>query len=340
MTKPVTIWYMLEGFVGQEDRLRALEAAINSGKRGNKFPHSLLLGRAGTGKTTLAKMIGKELDVPVVLVHASSVDDKNNFTQRILDADGGILFIDEIHSLDKKMAENLYTVIDSGTLVYNAEVPVVGTVSRAVFSEEQLPEGMTWHGVDNYWVPEQIGYQTVQSHREVSVSVIGATTDEALLSPPLLSRLSGLKVHLRTYTREELVDTIRVRTLELCVSIDDEAAEYLAKRTRGNPRRIRQLIDRVCDHSDDDHLSIEDAETAITNLGVDDYGLEESHREMLKILAAGSVSRTNLGYKLGIPPRNVDHYFGELMELGLAQIGRKHEITSMGQVFLDDMERT
>src|SRR4029077_1482496 len=129
--------------------------------KGRKFPHSLLLGRAGTGKTTLAKLIGKELEVPTVTVHASSADDKDQFTQRILAADGGILFIDEIHSLDKKMSESLYTVIDSGTLVVNGQRPVYGVQFRAIYDSSLLPEGMLWEGPRNYPVQEIVGYTDV-----------------------------------------------------------------------------------------------------------------------------------------------------------------------------------
>jgi len=171
----------------------------------------LFLGRPGVGKTTLAKLVGKELGVPVVVLHAASADEGGSFVERVIQSDGGILFIDEIHALDRRMCESLYTVIDSGTLTVEEEQPAYGVVFRAIYSEELLPEGMEWDGPGNYPVSEQVGYNRVLAQRSVKAAIIGATTDEALLPAPLLSRLGGLKVHLRTYSAEELVQIVEIR---------------------------------------------------------------------------------------------------------------------------------
>lgn len=335
---------MLRDYIGQRDSLTPLLAALEASKVTRRpLPHALFLGKPGTGKTELAKVTAREVGGPCVIINAATVKDSEAISQAAVRAQGGVLFLDEIHALDRKQAECLFTLLDTSTVTVQQPVIGAGWTYQWIESEADWPTGTPgyFYGPGLYEI--QVPVETRQTYaQEVivgEVTVIGATTDEAMLPPALLSRLSRLLVRLRPYNIEELA-TIAARFAEesLSCTMDGEAAVVLAQRSRQSPRRIKQLTERASDYAvvDGGIITIENAEAALAAAGVDENGLEAPHREMLRLLveAADGLSRTSLAQRMGLPPRNAELYWGDLLAQGFVTIGRRHEATEAGRAVM------
>lgn len=346
---------MLDKFLGQRDALTPLITAIQAHRvTGKPMPHALFLGRPGTGKTTLAKVLADELNVPFVTVHAPSIRDAHGVKERdqmakhIQDAKGGILHVDEIHALSRTLAEDMYRVIDEGLMtVSRKEVVTAYKVAPMwITAEDQLPDNMKWmwpiSKVGYYSVPVAFtreGKDTATELVDVSpITVIGSTTDEALLPQAFLSRLSALTVRLRPYTKDELAQIAVRHANDLGTTIKPKAAVAIALRSRETPRRVKQLVDRTYDHAvahgnGDHQIYADDVYETMEFLGVDEYGLEQPHRDMLNLLRVNErgLSRTSLAQQLGIPVRNMEAHWADLTRAGFVQIATRHELTEKGK---------
>lgn len=331
---------MLEGVIGQEDRLQALRSAILASKAtGNKLPHMLFLGQTGLGKTHLARAVSNEVDRPFHVLHAPSVVERSTLTDKIIEADGGVLFIDEIHALPRNMAEDLYTVFDDGLVTVETPVTIRQLVAVQINDESEIPPdaNIEWQGGGFYQVPMDIPTKEVEiSTVAVDLTIIGATTDESFLPDAFLRRLSGLKVFLRSYQLIELATIARLYADDMSIGLTNEAAIYLAERSRRNPARIKHLLLRAADVAtvaEEEEVTLEAAEAALEALGVDSQGLEPPHRAILKALrmtGTSGLSRTSLGQMLNLTPKNLDHYWGDLIEQGLVTVDTRHRITQLG----------
>jgi Holliday junction DNA helicase RuvB len=323
---------MLNGYIGQEDRLAALHATIRAHQNGRPLPNMLFLGNSGLGKTTLAEALARETDKKFIVVHAPSIEDRSELAERIVDADGGVLFIDEIHALIRSMAEDMYTVMDRK--VVTQSYPLFETTYRNIFalSADQVPPDM-WHGPDVYRIPvrgKKAGIETTETQLS-GVTIIGATTDEALLPTAFLSRLSQLKVYLRPYNLVELATIATLYADSMGITVDKEAMIYLAERSRSTPRMVKHLLDRAADFAaPESHVDASVAALTTAALGIDAHGLEEPHRAILRALAEGPLSRTSLGQSLGISASNLGLYWGDLMAQGFVKVTTRHEITERG----------
>ena len=324
---------MLNGYIGQEDRLEALKATLRAYKNGRPLPNMLFLGNSGLGKTRLAEEVANETGRQLVVCHAPSVIDRADLTNKIISASGQILFIDEVHALNRMLAEDLYTVIDNH--VVNVETELYDTKYKTIYAlyKSQIPSNMKWHGPNSYRVPvrsKKVG--TVQSEKKLTgITIIGATTDEALLPPAFLSRLSELKVYLRQYNTVELATIATLHAESMALVLSPEAAIYLSQRARNTPRRVKQLVERAADFAAPDATILEaHATTAAEALGVDALGLEEPHRAILRALRASPLSRTSLGQTLGLPAANLSLYWGDLLAQGLVSVSTRHELTAKG----------
>lgn len=332
---------MLTEYIGQRDALAPLIAAIEASRvTGRNLPHSLFLGKPGTGKTTLARAVAAEMGGPCIVINCASVTEKEQIGEAAIKAQGGTLFLDEVHALDRKQSESLFTLLDEGTV--SVQVPVIGQGWHYEWMETAEDYAATgapghWYGASLYSVPVDVETRQTEQQDIIvgSVTVIGATTDEAFLPPALLSRLSRLVVRLRPYEIDELATIAANHAEALDCSMDGEAAVMVAQRARQSPRRVKQLTERSSDYAltrDAAVITVEDVESALAAAGVDENGLEAPHREMLRVLVdSGGVSRTSLAQRMGIPARNIDLYWGDLTERGFVTIGRRHEATEAGR---------
>ena len=319
---------MLESFKGQDEAIAQLKVEIAAAKAGSTtLPHMLFLGPPGTGKTTLARELAAEMALPFEVLHCPNVSDRAVVADKIVAAQGGILFCEEIHGLPRLFAEDMYTVIDDA--VVHRTVEVTTPVERVRIKEEGI-------GFDRY--VEQVPTGRYEFRREpiTPVTVVGATTDEAMLPEAFLSRLSGLVVRLQPYTTEALAEIGQDHATDRYgMALMANAARFLAKVSRQNPRRLKQLVDRTfatgLAQGAKHYLTEEHALRTVRVLKIDDNGLEEPHRKVLQLLSEQPLSRTSLAQRMGIPAKNFDLYWSDLTRLGFATIGRKHEITAKGR---------
>jgi Holliday junction DNA helicase RuvB len=326
---------MLTGYTGQADRLGALKAAIKSAKKRNKpLPNMLFLGRSGLGKTRLAHEVADEMGKEMIILHAPSVLDRSDVSKAVQAAKDNILFIDEIHSLPRRLCEDLYQVIDTGKITLSELVPQYADVPTMVWTIEELPDEIKdqWTGPGRYPIPTNCGNDIVEREEELFLNIIGATTDEGLLPQPFLRRLGSLKVFLRSYTIGELTEIGHKHAKDIGVRFSKEAMIELAHRARFNPRRVKQMVDRAADLASARHtVSKANVLESLKMSGVDELGLEPPHRAILEVLEeTGGLSRASLGQRLGIPVRNIDLHWAELLEQGLVEIDRRHQLTQKG----------
>ena len=246
----------MEGYIGQEKIKDNLAVGIAAAKmRGDALDHVLLYGPAGLGKTTLAHIIAAELGTQLKITSGPAIERAGDLAAILTNLnEHDVLFIDEIHRLNHNVEEILYPAMEDFTLDF-----IIGKGPSA--SSVQLP------------LPK--------------FTLIGATTKAGMLSSPLRDRF-GMICRLEVYSPEELTVIVTNAAKMLGAAIDVNAAEEIAKRSRGTPRIANRLLRRVRDYSvvkRHDKIELSDAKAALAMLDIDELGLDGTDVKFLSALA-------------------------------------------------------
>lgn len=245
-------WDEYVGQRGIKENLRILLRAAK--ERGQPPEHLLFYGPPGLGKTTLAHLIAKELGVSVRSTSGPAIEKVGDLAAILTNLNpGDVLFIDEIHRLNKTIEEVLYPAMESGVLDI-----VIGKGPSARTIQLELPP----------------------------FTLLAATTRVALLSAPLRSRFSGGAFRLDFYAEDEIKEILRRSAKILGVEIDEKALHAIAKRSRATPRTANYLLKRARDFAqlEKKGLSEEVVGGALTLLEVDALGLTPTDRKILETL--------------------------------------------------------
>jgi len=242
-------------YVGQEKVKKNLDILIRAAKkREEPIEHVLLYGPAGLGKTTLANIIAKEMGVSIKTTSGPAIERVGDFGSILTNlSDGDILFIDEIHRLNKSIEEILYPAMED----YKLDI-IIGKGPSARTIQLDLPK----------------------------FTLIGATTKLGSLSNPLRNRFGAIH-RLDFYENSEIERIIERSSRILNVDIEKSGREKIASCARRTPRVANRLLKRVRDFSQiNDHASIDSviAQNALELIDVDHIGLEPADRQILRTI--------------------------------------------------------
>jgi holliday junction DNA helicase RuvB len=298
----------LAEFVGQERLKAQLEVALTAAStRGEALDHVLLVGPPGLGKTSLAYIVREELGVGIRTVAGPALERKGDLAAILTSLEArDVLFVDEIHRLNAAVEEILYPALED----FRLDI-VVGQGPAARTLTLDLPP----------------------------FTLVGATTRTGLLTTPLRDRF-GMTFRLAYYEPAELTAIIGRSAQILGVSISAEAADEIARRSRGTPRVANRILRRVRDVAEVRHtgeITSEVAGEALELLEVDEQGLERTDRELLRAIVhkfgGGPVGLSTLAVALGEERDTIeDVYEPYLLQLGFIQrTPRGRIVTKLGR---------
>ena len=243
---------LLKDYIGQQKVKETLSIYIEAARqREEPLDHVLFYGPPGLGKTTLAGIIANEMGVKMKVTSGPAIEKPGEIAAILNNlSEGDVLFIDEIHRLNRQVDEVLYPAME----VFAIDI-VIGKGAAARSIRLDLPK----------------------------FTLVGATTRAGLLTAPLRDRF-GVVSRLEFYSTQDLMTIIRRSAEVLHVKIDERGAEELARRSRGTPRLANRLLKRVRDYAQVCHdgvITLQVANEALDLLDVDKYGLDQSDRNIL-----------------------------------------------------------
>ena len=283
----------IEEYVGQTDVKENIKVFVEAAKMRNEpLDHVLLYGPPGLGKTTLAFIIANELGTHIKTASGPSIEKSGDLAAILSSLEpGDVLFIDEIHRMPRYIEEILYPAMEDFSLDI-----IVGSEGNSRNIKIDLPP----------------------------FTLVGATTRAGDLSSPLRDRF-GITSKLQFYTVEELRDIIKRTARVLDVEIEDDAAEELAKRSRGTPRIANRLFKRVRDFAQvkgNGIIDITITEEALKRLKVDNIGLDNTDHDLLLAIInkfnGGPVGVEAIASSIGEEVTTIeDVYEPYLLQMGL-----------------------
>ena len=265
---------LLKDYIGQQKVKDTLSIYIEAARqREEPLDHVLFYGPPGLGKTTLAGIIANEMGVKMKVTSGPAIEKPGEIAAILNNlSEGDVLFIDEIHRLNRQVEEVLYPAMEDFAIDI-----VIGKGAAARSIRLDLPK----------------------------FTLVGATTRAGLLTAPLRDRF-GVVSRLEFYSTQDLMTIIRRSAEVLHVKIDERGAEELARRSRGTPRLANRLLKRVRDYAQVCHdgvITLQVANEALDLLDVDKYGLDQSDRNILLTMmnkfGGGPVGLDTLAAALG-----------------------------------------
>ena len=311
-----------DDFKGQKQIIDNLVVFVTAAKqRGESLDHVLLHGPPGLGKTTLASIISNELQVNLRVTSGPVLDKPGDLAGLLTNLqEGDVLFIDEIHRLSPVVEEYLYSAMED----FQIDIMIdKGPSARSV----QL-------NLNNF-------------------TLIGATTRSGLLTSPLRARF-GIKFHLEYYDHEVLTGIVKRSAGILNISIDDEAAVEIARRSRGTPRIANALLRRIRDFAQVKGSGIIDLEITkygLKALNIDQHGLDEMDNRILSAIidkfGGGPVGLTTISTAVGEESGTIEEVYepflikeGYLKRTPRGREATEHAYRHLGRQFRRDANGT
>ena len=286
---------LLEDYIGQTKAKEMLKIYIEAAKaRGEALDHLLFYGPPGLGKTTLAGIIANEMNVNMKITSGPAIEKPGEMAAILNNLqEGDVLFVDEIHRLNRQVEEVLYPAMED----YAIDI-MIGKGATARSIRLDLPK----------------------------FTLVGATTRAGMLTAPLRDRF-GVVTRMEYYTVEELKMIILRSAKVLEVGIDENGAYAMARRSRGTPRLANRLLKRVRDFAQvkyNGYITEEVADYALDLLDVDKEGLDQTDRGILLAMigkfGGGPVGLETLAASIGEDPGTIeDVYEPYLLKNGFIQ---------------------